>query len=355
MPGSYDPEKRTITLKTEFQAEPDLAVTTLIHFVVHDMLAQQGFPYTHLPEAIDVAVVACGLGLPLSRLNMVNDGGSFWDPTAWEIAPKPFLDTTSIAYASAIAAWLRDEASEWIADLPSSVASQMKKSLKYLNKTNDCFFKLGAAKSLGSIETMVQLAKTDSSTAGPSSRIIALRNFAADETLTAQMAEAIDATLRSGNRDLTLHAINAAAEVKLDAADVIEELKLLCGSNDELIRAKSIFAVGQMGQMDSDTSLLAARMIESKTDFLVFCGLTALSSRSEVDSQIIQSADRGFKRALQTCNYQFVGLFAAVYQTWLADPREHFANLLTEDSPEYLQIAFGALDEVNQQFVELDS
>lgn len=356
MPGNYDAENRNITLETDFQNEPELAVATLVNLLVQDFLVQHNFQFAHLPEAVDIAVVASGLGLPQSRLSMVNDTGSFWDPTAWEIAAKPFLDTQAIAYTFALSAWARDETTPaWILDLPNSIAGPTKRSLKFLLKTNDSFFSMEELKTDTSLKNLVDRAARPARQSHNSTTIIALKHFGPEASLLSKMETIVDASLRSGHRELSLHAINAATEIKTSAANVNDELKLLCESGDDLVRAKAIAAVGQLGKLDADTIPLAAKMLESKIDFVVFCGLTALTSQTSVDTAIINSADRGFKRALQTCNYQFVGLFAAAYQLWLEAPHGHFKDLLAEDSPEYLQIAITALDENKEQFVSLGS
>lgn len=356
MPGNYDADKRSITLETDFQNEPELTVATLVHFVAHDLLVQSNFQFVHLPEAVDVAVIACGLGLPHSQLSLVNDSGSFWDPTAWEIGAKPFLDTQSIAYAFALASRVRkDPSPAWIADLPSAVAGPMKKSIKYLAKTDDCFVEPNSLESEISLPKLVDRTTSEAVRDGNSTKIVAMKHFQPDETLLPKMESLVADSLRSVNRDIVLHAINAATQIKSSAAIVVDELKLLCESGDDLVRAKSMAAIGQLGKLDSDIVPLAARMLESKTDFVVFSGLTALTSQATADDSVIQSTDRGFKRALQTCNYQFVGLFVAVYRLWLEDPHQHFHNLLAEDSPEYLQIAVNALDENKEQFVAISS
>ncbi len=356
MPGNYDAEKRTITLESEFQSEPELTVATLVNFIMRDFLTQQGFQFSQLPEAVDVAVVACGLGMPQGQLSMVNDSGNFWDPTAWEIGAKPFLDTQSIAYAFALASRVRHEsAPTWFVDLPNAVAGPMKKSIKYLSKTNDCFFDLDTVTTEMTLKGLVDRATPGSKTVGNSTTIVAMKHFQPDESLLPKMESVVENSLRGVNRDVVLHAINAASEIKSFAANVVDELKLNCESSDDLVRAKSMAAIGQLGKLDSDTVPLAAKMLDSKTDFVVFSGLTALMSQPAVDDSVITATDRGFKRALQTCNYQFVGLFAAAYRLWLEDPHQHFYDLLAEDSPEYLQIAINALDENKEQFVGIGS
>ena len=63
---------------------------------------------------------------------------------------------------------------------------------------------------------------------------------------------------------------------------------------------------------------------------------------------MLKLADRGFERALHTCNYQFVQIFAATYKKWLSDPTDHLNKLWGQSSPEYLQMATEALASVTE-------
>ena len=350
MPGKYDADKRLITLETSLEEDTPLAIATLVNNVVRDLLHQKQFSFIQSQEAVDVAVIATGLGVLQSGISMVNDGGKFWDPTGWEVHASPFLGAELTAYAHAVAAWTRGGSSDWVVDLPANVASGMKKSLKYLNKTKDCFVARGG-------ELAKRYEKEDwiriANEGGMSTRIIALRHLDADEEQQAKLDSAVDNGLRSGHRDLILHCTNAAIAIRSADEGVATELRTLAQNSDDHIRSKAVFALGQLGLLDESTVGVAGRMLESKRDFVTYTALTALASLDAAPESVVQNADRGLKRTLQSCNYQFVGLFAVVYQRWLDDPAGHFETLLAEDSPEYLQIALEALEEVKKQFVEL--
>jgi hypothetical protein len=94
-------------------------------------------------------------------------------------------------------------------------------------------------------------------------------------------------------------------------------------------------------------------MLSSKTKYVVYAGLTALSSLDSVSEQLVPPINRSFIRSLQVCDYEFVGLFAAAFTRWLDDPKEHVERLLRDDSPEYMEIAMEALDNVGEQLVGL--
>ena len=123
------------------EEDPQLVIATLIHGVVNDMLYQSTFNQPHFPELVELAVVGTGLGVLRSNLVLVKKVAGFWDSTHWHMAPPPFLNIQSLAYANALAAWSRDEAApDWLNDLNSEVKRPMKRSLKYLFKTGDSFF-----------------------------------------------------------------------------------------------------------------------------------------------------------------------------------------------------------------------
>jgi len=79
LPGSYDADTRTITLTTEWDGSQPLSVATAIHFVIVDLLVQSDFPGAHLPEIVDAAAIATGLGILRSQIDLVSKSGAFWD------------------------------------------------------------------------------------------------------------------------------------------------------------------------------------------------------------------------------------------------------------------------------------
>jgi len=84
-------------------------------------------------------------------------------------------------------------------------------------------------------------------------------------------------------------------------------------------------------------------MLSSSTNYVTYSGLLALVKLDKVSEDVLKLADRGFEKALHTCNYQFVELFAGAYNKWLDDPAEHLNQLWGERSPEYYQMASEAL------------
>ncbi|MGB1929738.1 MAG: hypothetical protein ACPHO8_10535 [Mariniblastus sp.] len=353
MPGEYDPETRKITVTTELSDEPVLTTAAVVHHVVRDLLCQQKFEYHHLPEFVDLAVVGVGLGVPLSQINLVNEKGLFWDTTEWETFPRPFLDQQDLAYALALSAWARGETSwSWLDAVPSVIKKPAQKSLKYLLKTNDSFFRPqeGRATKLTQdqnawLETVAQNSISE--------QIIGLRYLqVTSDSDTRQLSALLD-KLRSDNPAVLLNAINNAGAMKKANAGVVDELNLLLENRNDQIRAKAMFALTRLAAVDEGVIKFAIKMLESHSKFVIYAGLLGLSSVSDVPSSVFPAANRAFIRSLQTCDYEFVGLFVSAFQQWVDDPEIYLQNLLQDDSPEYFEIAMEALTSARERLVEL--
>ena len=331
-------------------SEPNLTTATLVHCVVGDLLSQNKFEHAEHPEIIDLAVVSTGLGILQSRFRFVQQGGRFWDSTYWTEAPRPFLDTDALAYASAIAAWVRgDNDPQWASELPNEVKRPMRKSLKYLIKTNDSFFHPSTAATPLLKQTQsewLQLA----SAASISKQIIAIRHFGPDNQLCDRQEDRLLETLRSPFRSVVLNSIAAIESLKFESEPIASELRLLVESQDDEIRSKALIALTRSGQLDGLTISCAMKMIDNSVKYVAFAGVLALASLESAPENVLKVAERGFIRALQSCDYEFVGLFAAAFNRWLSDPVSHFEQLL-HDEPEYLQIAVEALDNTREQSV----
>lgn len=362
MPGSFDANTRTITLTTQWDGSQALPVATAIHFVIVDLLVQSDFPGAHLPEIVDAAAIATGLGIPRSQIDLVSKSGAFWDSTAWEILPPPFLGAQKAAYALAMAAWARQEKSPaWARELTTEIVGPMNKSIKFLSKTNDSFFgssldSTNTALSDYEQEQWLQLASSKLE----SSQIIGLRHCVIDPdredagALQSQWSDLLIDKFRSNSKDIVLHAIAAAERGKIESPKIADELVVLAENRDDAIKAKAMLALTRMGKLDSVALELAAQMLESREKFVLFAGLFALTSSKEVSDQAMPLLDRAFARALANCDQEFVSLFATGYSSWVADPAAHFHGLFEEHSPEYLEIALEALQNVGDQFVSLD-
>jgi hypothetical protein len=362
LPGSYDADTRTITLTTQWEGSQPLSVATAIHYVVVDLLVQNNFPGAHLPEFVDVAVIATGLGILRSQIDLVSKSGAFWDTTAWEILPPPFLGAQKAAYAHAMAAWVRKERSPaWTNELTTEIVGPMSKSLKFLLKTNDAFFDCSPATSKTALasyehEQWLHLASSKLE----SSQIIGLRHCVIDPAwddavaLQSQWSNLLVDKFRSNSKDVVLHAIAAVERGKIASPQIADELIALVENRDDAIRAKAILALTSIEKLDSVAMGLAARMLDSREDFLIFAGLQALSWSKEVSDQAMPLLDRAFARALANCDQEFIDQFATGYSRWLADPAAHFHGLFEEDSPEYLEIALEALNDVGEQLVSLN-
>ena len=336
MPSDYDSEKRQISIETEFNDNAPLATAALMQSLVQDLLVTDGMTSAAPGEFLDAAVVLCGLGGPRAEVELISDAGSYWDATRWDASPADFLDHESLAYAHSLAIWCRGENAD---SLPASMRSG-KGSLKYLNKTNDSFFQQGlvADEQLGS-ETFVGLA----SNGKESTRIAAMKFFLADDSLHEQQDAAILSNLQHLSEHVIAHAASAAERTQSTSAGVIDELKALTDNHDDRLRSKAVQAVTLMGKLDDEVADNAAKMLSSSTNYVTYTGLLALSKLDRVSDDVLKLADRGFERALHTCNYQFIELFAGAYKRWLTDPATYLNKLWGERSPEYYQMATEAL------------
>ncbi len=339
--------------------EPVLTAATVIHGVVSDLLSQNQFGFSHFPEVVDIAVINTGLGTLQARLSFVKQTNSFWDSTYWDASPRPFLDTQSLAYVLAIAAWMRGDSDPiWANELPSDVKTPMKKSLKFLNKTGDSFFGPSiAGQNLlqQSQSDWLQMAHSDF----VSRQVIAIRHFAGGtesvdgKELVDQKTGILIEKLRSPIRPIVLHAISTVESLRLASEPIVDELRLLIESRDDETRAKAIIALAKLGQLDEASIEQAARMVDSSVKFIVYAGMFALSSQPNVSEGTLRIAERGFAKALQTCDYEFIGLFAEAFDRWLDDPQLHIRQLFQADQPEYLEIALEALTNVRERTVAL--
>ena len=323
----------------------------MIHHVVADLLYQCKFAYVHFPELVDFAVVMTGLGAIRSRIDFVKNAGSFWDSTGWGVFPRPFLDTPTLGYVQAMAAWIRgDSDPSWFAELPPAVKTPSKKSLKFLNKTGDSFFdpKSADQRLLQQDQQQWLALATEKST---SKQIIALRHFQPDESLADQQASILLDKLRCANVPLIVHAITSVESVKLSTEPILDQLRHLATHQNDEVRAKAMIALAKLDQIDESTVDIAARMIDSRAKHVVYAGVFALGSQSEVDDTTLRAIDRGFLSALQTCDYEFIHLFAMCYGRWLEQPETHFNQLL--DDEEYLEMANEALQASRDQSVAL--
>lgn len=289
---------------------------------------------------VDLAVVATGLALPRSQISLVNSGGTFPDPTRWDTGLFPFASARNLAYAMAVASSSRGlSETAWEATLPGDVKAPFRKAIKYLGRSNDCF--VASAKSN---PDWLELSRT----AGPSSRIIALRQFTAESASAEAIAEALVENLRSNSDDVVLHAVETAGRLTIDDAHVVDELRSLINRRG-IIAAKAMLALRSMEMVDAFATEKAAEMLASSERFSVFAALSALSSSTtqtstaSVSDAVLKQIDRSFCRSLASCDYEFIELFVDGYGRWVEDPAAHFEGLLGEQSAEHLELALDVL------------
>jgi len=320
------------------------------------MLYQSTFSQPHFPELVELAVIGTGLGVLRSNLMFVKKVATFWDSTHWQIAPPPFLNIQSLAYANALAAWSRDEtAPDWLDDMYSEVKRPMKRSLKYLFKTGDSFFNPRESQHRLNLsaEQWWELAEHPSA----STQVIAIRHLNTDQTLTQKQESSLLKKLQSTERATTLNAITTTERLssgqKTGISDSLAgQIRNLVDHRDDEIRAKAMCALTTVNRIDSSAIDAAANMIEDDIRHVVFAGVHALTTVDQVPDYVSPSFDRSFIKALKSCDYEFVGLFAKGYNRWRDDPKQHL-ELLLSDSPEFLPIAMEALDQKPQQVINI--
>ena len=341
MPSDYNSEKRQISVETEFSCDPRLATAALLQSFIHDLLFQNGLADEVPGEFLDAAVVLCGLGGPRAQIELISDKGSYWDSTHWEFMPSEFLDHESLTYAHALATWCRSGNAD---SLPVELGSA-KGSLKHLNKTDDSFFQQNKVENDDlEFDTLLDIAANGKESA----RIVAMKFFQPEHPHLEQQDAAILQNLQHRSNHVMAHAISAAKISQSSNPQVIEELRLLSDNHDPLLRSKAVQAITSLGQLDEFVADNAAKMLSSSTTYVAYSGLVALSQLDGVSEDVLKLADRGFERALHTCNYQFVQIFAATYKKWLSDPTDHLNKLWGQSSPEYLQMATEALASVTE-------
>lgn len=338
--------------------DPQLTLATLIHGVVSDMLYQSTFHQPHFPELVEMTVIGTGLGVLRSNLVFVKKVVNFWDSTHWQIAPRPFLNVQSLAYANAIAAWSRNEVSpSWINDLNAEVKRPMRRSLKYLFKTDDSFFNPHRAEPILNQPPHAWWTLLEDPSISISSQVIAIRHIESETDLTPQQESLLLEKLGSSNRAITLNAITTAERVSAGQQTtvshaLIAQIRGLIDHRDDEVRAKAMCALTTLSRLDDSAIDAAANMIEEEVRHVVFSAVHALSTVDKVPEYVLPSFDRSFIKALKSCDYEFVKLFATAYRRWLDDPQTHFENLL-RTSPEFLPIAMEALDQTPKEVVSI--
>jgi len=320
------------------------------------MLYQSTFSQPHFPELVELAVIGTGLGVLRSNLMFVKKVATFWDSTHWQIAPPPFLNIQSLAYANALAAWSRDEtAPDWLDDMYSEAKRPMKRSLKYLFKTGDSFFNPRESQHRLNLSAEQWWALAEHPSA--STQIIAIRHLNTDQNLTQKQESSLLEKLQSTERATTLNAITTTERLssgqKTGISDSLAgQIRTLVDHRDDEIRAKAMCALTTVNRIDSSAIDAAANMIEDDIRHVVFAGVHALTTVDQVPDYVSPSFDRSFIKALKSCDYEFVGLFAKGYNRWYDDPKQHL-ELLLSDSPEFLPIAMEALDQKPQQVINI--
>ena len=149
-----------------------------------------------------------------------------------------------------------------------------------------------------------------------------------------------------------MHAIGAAEAIENIEPSLIEELQLLTESTDEGTRSKAIVALAKRRHLDANCFENAVKMLNSNTDHVVYAGLLALTTKESITPTEQRTVNRVFLKYLQSCNYEFVNLFATAYRRWIPDAKSYLSDLLAGDYPEYLDIALETLEAVQENSEE---
>lgn len=331
-----------------------LTVTTLIHQVVADLLHQKQFPKAHFPELVDLATVACGLGIPLSNFSFVEKNTPDWDFTQWSHRRHGFLIQRALSYACALAAWVRGEhRPAWASSLRPDIRNPMLKSLKYLKRTQDSFFGPDTIDFVFLEQpqtSWLRLAEESSA----SKQIVAIRHIEIEKRLAAEQEQLLLDKLRSSNEFIIQTAIWTIEKTELATEAVVDELRRLVDHSSDEIRSKAAFTLTILRAIDDHTRDAMADMVGSGVWFVSHAGVIGLSSLARVPDDIYRPMNKGFRRALQKCDYGIIPHFVNAFNRWLDDPEAYFDLLFAEDSPELLGVALDALEQIRQPLTQLD-
>lgn len=335
------------------QDDLQLAVATLIHMTVTDLLYQRQFPLAHFPELVDLAMVVMGLGVASSNISFVENYLPEWDYTLWAHHRRGFLDQRGWSYASALAAWIRGEQHpRWARALRLDIRQPMTKSLRYLFKTGDSFF---SSSTLGqpilgqSQDSWLAMAREKS----PSRQIIAVRHFQSDSRLADEQHALLAENLRSSNEFIVLNTMWAIEAMKLDSEMVLEELRMQVDHPSEEVRSKAAVTLANLRAVDSKTVDRLANMLGSGVSFVQQSAAFALSSMDSVPDYVLRPMNRGLLRSLQVCDYGLIMHFVNAFNRWFDRPEDYFETLLGEDSPELLEIAMDTLEQIRRPLTQL--
>ena len=334
-----------------------LTVTTLIHQVVADLLFQNRFPMAHLPELVDLATVACGLGIPLSNYSFVEKNTPDWDFTQWSHRRHGFLIQRALSYSSALAAWVRGEQRpEWAKYLRPDIRHPMNKSLKYLLRTKDSFFGPETVdfKLLDQPQTSwIRIAQEKSA----SRQIVAIRHMKYEKRLAEEQEQLLLGKLRSSNEFIVQNAIWTIERMEAEEVpqSIVEELRGLMDHSSDEVRSKTAVVLTVLQEIDDRTRDLMTDMVGSNVWFVVHAGVFGLSSLESVPDSVLRPMNKGFRKALQNCDYGVLPHFANAFDRWLDDPEAYFKMLFEEDSPELLGVAMDTLNQVRTALTQLES
>jgi hypothetical protein len=249
-------------------------------------------------------------------------------------------------------AWVREDSSpSWTQELENELKRPMLKSLKFLTKTNDSFCQLSSTQTLARPQAKWwELASSELA----SQQVVALRHLDSEHDVTAERTALLLKKLQSNDRAIVVHAIAAVERLKCADDKIIAEIRGLVNDHDVEVRSKAMCALTLLEKLDDITVEVAADMLDSSVRHNVFAGVYAFSSLDQIPEHALPAIDRGFQRALKSCDYEFIGLFAAGYKRWLDDPTAHVTELLEQNSPEYLQVALEAITGTPQELVTLE-
>ena len=323
-----------------------MSVATIVHFAVADLLHRSEFPLAESNELVEAACIAVGLGVLRNQMSFVKQSPRYWDSTSWDAIPRPFLDPTCLAYVNGLAAWFRqDKDNVWIGQLHTEIVKSAKKTLKYLIKTEDSFLHPNSLKSsIGQRTSSEWLQSLNQKSL--SSQLAALQFFAGSKSFPDDHQDLLIAKLQSNEDAVVVHAINVAQSIAEPESSVINELRMLTESRDEITQSKAMMALTAIKQLDQNCFDTAVKMLQDNTQHVVYTGLVALSTKDEITEAEQKVVHRAFLKYLQSCNYEFVNLFVLAYSRWYDDVKAYLANTLQQDHPEYLDIALEVVESI---------
>ena len=345
--GHYDPNGQTTIRIAESQLhDPERLVATLVHELSHEILLGGGLLKRTIADhewITDLLPVFLGIGIFGANATVRHEVKQVGGGYRWKIGKQGYLTSRVFGYAFALFAFMREEDEpDWASHLRPDARTPFREGMRFLRKSEDCFFHPNTIRlnrerlstdqlafRLKSVSPTVRLSSLwefkERSECGPSivtavatcldDRDPAISSAAA-ETLATFGSAASSAGPRligalSDHRDqMRISAVRALGALRCDPNNVVPELVALLDDPNSKVAVEAALALGQFGESASPS----IRRI-----------LTVM--------QI----------ALNRCNHALVDALAHAMVSIAADPTREIRDFLESD-PVLFQLALSALE-----------